>query len=131
MINVVEIETSNIFQKCSIPYLPLDIRGLIWKKYFSGSVLKEIKDQNSLWCPLREQSQKLIDLCVCDVGSLQYGYFPFNELVEKHKQYDTEMWMFEECLDGKCLNCRNTGFPCLNLVDHGIGSRCKYSEAWK
>ena len=124
--------SGNIFQNCDIPYVPLDIRGFIWKKYFSSYVLKEIHKQESIWHPLKEQSQTLIDLCVSDKGSLQFGHFCFDELLEKHKDTDTEMWMYLECLDGTCLNCIHNGFPCLNMTHYGLHSeKCKYSQAWK
>lgn len=111
-------------------YLPSDIWGVIWKKFFSSFVIKELKSSySSVWSPVKNQSDQLLLLCKED-NCIQYGHTDFDTLVNLHRgNYSFEL--FSDCLNGHCENCSYFGFPCSNMVFHGLKKNCAYVEMWK
>lgn len=92
--------------------LPDDIQWLIWRTYFSTFVNKDIiSSQKFHWS---NPSQKLITLCR-DEGCIQQGHSELEDMIE-----DENMWAWQSCTEGICLNCKHEGFPCTNLAWYGF-----------
>lgn len=95
--------------------LPDDILWYIYKKYWSLHVLDELSNREEfLW---RNPSKQLQDLCTCDKGSIQFGSNDLWEMIEDH-----HLILLDDCLHGKCPNCKSYHWPCANMAEYGFGS---------
>ena len=125
-------------------YFPIEIWIIIWKKMFSSTVLKELKHHESVWSPEKKQSKKLKKICSEDVGAIQFGFTDFDKLVDKHGKKECrsirnysiikiDRHIHDLCLNGGCLNCKQYGFPCSNLISIGLsnGHLLTYESLWK
>ena len=76
--------------------------------YMNRFVFKELTENHySIW---EYPSDTLLDICK-DVGCIQQGHHELSDLVEDHNK-----WMWDDCINEKCLNCETHGFPCENLA---------------
>lgn len=50
-----------------------------------------------------------------DVGCIQHGHHELADLIEDHN-----MEYLIDCVQYKCENCRQWGFPCDNLAEYGF-----------
>ena len=125
-----------------IQYFPIEVWIIIWKKLFTLTVLKELKNHKSVWSPEKIQGKKLKQICSEDVGAIQFGYTDFDKLVDDHyiRPQDinipeglerfmvvtkVERHLHDICLNGDCKNCSFYGFPCTNLTWTGLSRNCK------
>src|SRR6056300_523882 len=94
--------------------LPNDVQYLIWRSYYSKFVLTHIINCfDFVW---RNPSDRLLELCK-DIGTIQQGHIEIYEMIEDHN-----MRCWYECVNNKCRNCEEYGFPCTNLAIHGFNN---------
>ena len=100
---------------------PGDIQWFIWKTFFSKFILKKIEETACIWL---NPSNHLVELCK-DVGTIQQGHMEIQDMIEDHNMVH---WC--ECVNNRCSNCEQYGFPCTNLAMFGFGNR-KLDCLWK
>ena len=105
-------------------FLPEQIERHIWKFYYTNSVVKSIKDTESVW---ESPSDELLDLCR-ESGTIQHKHTDLERILfKKNKPYKDIV--FEACFKKICGNCSYHGFPCTNACFHG-GFNEKILKFW-
>ena len=93
--------------------LPEDILWYIWKIYNTNNVLDELMSRTGfVWY---KPSRRLMSLVSCDLGALQHNYTDLDQMIEDHN-----MWVYHECVQLRCMDCAEYGFPCHYLAERGF-----------
>ena len=93
--------------------LPEDILWYIWKIYNTHNVLDELMSRTGFtWY---KPSRRLMSLVSCDLGALQHNHTDLDQMIEDHN-----MWVYHECVQSRCMDCAEYGFPCHYLAERGF-----------
>jgi hypothetical protein len=95
-------------------YLPEEIERIIWKFYFTGNVVKEVKKINSIWV---SPSDEIINMC-SDKGCAQITHTDMDRVLFMNPTPHTDV-VHQECFKNICANCVYHGFPCMNASFYG------------
>ena len=106
------------------PQLPEEIERMIWKLYFTGNVIKYVKNIRSIWF---KPSNKITKLCK-DWGCIQFKHTDLEKVLFEIDTPSCNM-VYEECFDKLCGNCVFHGFPCINASVYG-GFKNKLIHQW-
>jgi hypothetical protein len=107
----------------AIRVLPDDMQWLIYKTYWSTHVMRDLVATHEFrwYMP----SDRLIELCTVDPGTIQQGHSELEDMIEDHN-----MWAWNFCVGGHCGNCAHHGFPCTNLATYGFNN-IAICELWQ
>ena len=89
-------------------------RSLVHLKiYNTHNVLDELMSRTGFtWY---KPSQRLMSLVSCDLGALQHNHTDLDQMIEDHN-----MWVYHECVQLRCMDCAEYGFPCHYLAERGF-----------
>ena len=98
-------------------YLPEELKIKIYKFFFSRHVLKEIKENKSIW---QNPSIHLL-FNSSDIGSLQHNHSDLEKLLfNKNSKCDPSQYeVFYNCFYNLCEKCITEGFPCSDATYSG------------
>jgi len=93
--------------------LPEDVQWYIWRIYVREHLTRDlINSYEFIW---NEPSDRLKSLISSDKGAIQHGAHELADMID-----DQDMWAYHTCVRGKCENCTQYGFPCMNLANYGF-----------
>lgn len=98
-------------------YLPEEIKIIIYKFFFSMYVLKEIKEQKSIW---KNPSINLL-YNSSDIGALQHNHSDLEKLLlnTNSRWVQLQYEVFYKCFYNLCNKCIIEGFPCSDATHLG------------
>lgn len=96
------------------PILPQEIERIIWKKYYSKEVVKEINSAKLIW---ETPSENLLNK-TNDIGCYQPKYSDMEKYMPLKEGNERVRDFVLTCFNRTCNNCIIYGFPCLNAVSY-------------
>ncbi len=100
------------------PYLPEEMKRKIWKFYWSGNILKQIRSREPIWI---NPSSRLLNNTT-DIGAYQHGHSDLERTLF-YRQTNCENMrsvVNDCCFRNICYNCLYDGFPCMNATYYGL-----------